>query len=374
MRILIAPDSFKGALSADRVCAAIEEGIRQALPYPEIQVVPMADGGEGTSAALMTMGGEKILAETVDIYGRPKSGFWVKWGNSALVEASVGSGYVAPQDRIRPAIETTSLGTGLLTRAAMAHPHVEEVFVALGGTGSTDGGMGFLQALGTKFYDPQGNQIEPIGFNLGRVAKMEPVSLSKPLIGLYDVRSALIGEHGAVKMFGPQKGLETDRLVDYDEMMSHFGRIVAQRVGLGLADQDGAGAAGGIGFGILAAGGRLVPGAEQVASWVDLDGLIAASDAVITGEGRIDEQTLQGKCVGTVARHCAGHQKPLVALVGSRAPGLSGLYQNGVSLIYPIVPGPMTLDDAIQQTYQLVADAAFQIGKMLGALSFQSNP
>lgn len=365
MRIVVAPDSFKGSLSASAVADAVLEGLTSAMPKVEVITCPMADGGEGTADILINLGGTRVAAATVDIYGRPLTGYWVRYGSIALVEAAVASGFILPEHRIRDGIRTSSEGTGRLIRHALEDPAVNTVFVALGGSGSTDGGMGLAAALGAEFRDGQGRLLEPSGAMLGKVRAVRLPQLAKPVVGLYDVDSALIGPLGAVRMFGPQKGVPVEALDDMDQAMEQFSRVVCREGQTDWAERPGAGAAGGMGFGLLAVGATLRPGGEQVALWTGLDEKIDWAQWVVTGEGRIDAQTARGKVVGIVARHARARSRPVVALVGGRGAGADAMYEQGVHLIYPLVPGPMTLTEAVSRTPELLREAAFHLGCFL---------
>lgn len=366
-RILIAPDSFKGSLSAVRVADAIMTGLSSSAPDLQVTCLPMSDGGEGAGEVVESLGAKRVQAPTASVYGVPRDGYWLRWNRVALVESSVGSGYVPPNERVAPAEHTTSLGTGLLVSAALQDPDIDSVYVALGGTGCTDGGMGFLAGLGAKFFDASGVLLQPYGKNLGKVRRWSPPPrLLKPLIGLYDVGVPLLGDHGAVHLFGPQKGL--DSLEEVESAMGHYAFCLDGRKPQRYM-MPGAGAAGGIGFGVLVAGGTLSGGAEMIGEWCELSDTIARSDLVITGEGRIDAQTLHGKVVGYVVQVAAQHNKPVIAIVGSRSRDLWALHNEGLSFVMPIPTGPMQLDHAINQSEQLTAIVGEELGWLVSTLN-----
>lgn len=367
IRVVIAPDSYKGALFTDQVAAAIARGLKQCTVVEwEVTCVPMADGGEGTGVVVRALGGAPVTAQTESIYGVPRTGYWMRWGRRAIVEAAVGSGYVPPSERLQDGEHTTSGGTGLLVAQALADPDVDEVFVALGGTGSTDGGMGFLQALGAEFLDVSGRPLHPWGANLDQVAQYISMrNPEKPVIGLYDVGVPLLGPRGAVHQFGPQKGIAPERLVPMDDAMAHYAGVMHGALDT-LADVPGAGAAGGMGFGILALGGRLQSGAQTLAEWSNLDWHIAQTDWVITGEGQIDAQTTEGKVVAWVLQSAQQHQKPVIALVGSRRGDLSSLHRRGLAFTMPIGLGPTNLQEAIRTTAESLLAAGEELGWLLG--------
>ncbi|WP_053958734.1 glycerate kinase [Sulfobacillus thermosulfidooxidans] len=361
MKILVAVDSFKGSLSSLDAGRAIASGLLEVFPSWDIRVLPVADGGEGTAAVAQFLGGKIVPAECQDIYGRSHSGYWVLWNDMAIIEVAVASGFVNPENRLRDGDATTSYGTGQLIREALSHPGVTRVIVALGGSGSTDGGIGLMEALGCAFFDQDHNPVEPLGSCLSRVTEAKLQRITKPLMGLTDVNVPLTGSDGAVMMFGPQKGVPFERLQALDHDMAHFAQMV-QGPHHHWDDVPGAGSAGGMGFAILALGGTLQSGAEVVAKWVALDEWINWADWVITGEGKLDSQTLQGKLVNMVTERSHLQKKPVVAIVGSRAGRVDDLYKKGVRLIYPIVPGPLSLDEAMTNARHYMRDAAIHVG------------
>lgn len=371
-RILVAPDSFKESLPAGAVANALKRGILASASHVEVTCLPMADGGEGTGDVLLGMGGVRVPSLSHSIYGAAQPGYWVRWHRLGLVESALGSPFVPPGARTGSGEGTTSIGTGALTRAALEDQDVDIVYVSLGGTGSTDGGMGFLAGLGARFWDRDGHELEPFGSNMGRVAAyVPPPPLPKPLLGLYDVGVPLLGERGAVRLFGPQKGIASDRLNAAEADMERF--VDAVRGGPGAAHARGAGAAGGIGFGILAAGGELARGAQVIGDWSQLNDHIAACDVVITGEGRIDQQTIEGKVVGHVVEAARRHEKPVIAVVGSRVRDLTALHQAGLTAVMPLVSGPMTLWEALQRTEELLVATGEELGYLIAALTHQGN-
>ncbi len=369
MQILIAPDSFKGSLSAQAVANALMRGLARVLPESSVRIQPMADGGEGTAAVVEQLGGIRVPAPTTTIYGQPTEGYWIRWERTAVVEAAVGSRFVPIDRRQFSGEHTTSLGTGLLIAHALADPGIDRVIVALGGTGSTDGGMGLLSALGARFEDSHGRVLEPFGDNLEHVEKYSAPHLTKPLTGIYDVQVPLVGHRGAVAQFGIQKGIAPDHVDRINAAMSQYAHRVQSQQNEDWIDNLGAGSAGGMGFGILAAGGYLESGAETISRWCKLDEQIQAADWIVTGEGRIDRQTLEGKVVGTVARHAEYYHKPVVAVVGSRTDDLHELHQAGLTLVMPLATGPMTLQDEMANTPQLLSLLGEELGWLMKTLN-----
>ncbi|MHB1610550.1 MAG: glycerate kinase [Sulfobacillus sp.] len=366
LRVVVAPDSFKGSLDATSVARALSLGLQQGSTRPiDVILRPMADGGEGTSLVLAP-GGCDMPTPIVNVYGEPKQGWWRLQGDTAYIDAAVGSSFVAPPQRgTRSAIATTSLGTGLLLRAAMAHSGVRHVVVALGGTGSTDGGMGLMAALGAKFYDKAHQALKPIGSNLSSVRTVEAMpNIQATITGLYDVAVPLTGPQGAVLSYGPQKGIPSDRLSELDQALAQFSRALSPLDPMS-SKTPGSGAAGGMGWGILRLGGSLRPGAQTVAEHIGLSEALYGAQWAITGEGQIDEQSHKGKVVGVVLALANAMNIPTLAVVGSRKGRLSALYDAGLRLAYSIVPGPMTEDQAMALAAPLLEEAGYHLAHLI---------
>ncbi len=365
MRVLIAPDSYKSSLHSTEVAEYIGQGLLR-LEGIEAVTCPLADGGEGTGDIIVRyLHGEKVPARTVDTFGHPQDGWWIRWGRTAFVESSVGSPFIPMHKRRQSVWASTSQGTGRLAAQALQDPDINQVVVSLGGTGCVDGGIGFLQALGTKFYDAHNNILPPQARSLGKVERVVWPKLPKPLTGLYDTFVPLLGPQGAVSVYGPQKGISEDMKSAFESAMEHFARVLQGPIS--LANHLGSGAAGGLGFGILALGGELKPGAATIAEWMEFDKKIQQADIVITGEGQLDAQSLLGKVVGTVISACKDFSKPVLAVVGSYPLDLAPFYGAGLTGVLTLVPGPVTLDEAIQNAPRLLSLAGENIGRILKA-------
>ncbi len=367
MRAVIAPDAFKGSADAERVAAAMMRGVRRVGGW-EAVVLPMADGGEGTADALSGGQGERVWVRSVDAFGRAQDAWYARLGTTAIVEAAVGSGYLAPAQRAGTGLDTTSLGTGMLAAAALADRAVERVVIALGGTGAVDGGLGLLTAVGGRAYDARGREVAAYAHELGRVAKVVLPQSGKRLEGWYDVGSPLFGATGSVRMFGPQKGVAADAADGLEAAMEHWAQRVAEAAtshGPAWFSQPGAGAAGGMGFAVLAAGGRLVPGAEAVAEWQGLDGRLTGADLCLTGEGKLDRQTEQGKVVLCVARHAHRAGIPTAILVGSLDLEDEGWLHALDAYPFCIVDRPMDREQSMAKTEALVERAAERLTRVI---------
>ncbi len=368
--VLVAADSFKGGLDQQSVCHALAEGIRRGChSRVDLDLCPLADGGEGTGLVVSSWGGavEWLIAE--DAYGRPRRAQWIRYHRTALVEASQGSPYVPPGDRPFGARRTTSRGTGQLLRHALEDPGIEDVWLALGGSGSVDGGLGLLVELGARFFDRKGGVLEPSLEILDAIWRAEFPTLSKPVTVLADVMVPLSGPTGALRQFGPQKGLPLSQALTLDGQLGEF----SERVAPGAGGMPGAGAAGGMGFALGALGARIVSGADWLAARSRLDERAARADLVVTGEGRLDPQSLMGKVISVVLKSARKAGKPVVVIAGQIPEDMRQYYDSGVSLALALPRGPMTLEESIHHTEALVRASGEQIGRMLDLCDALSN-
>ena len=352
MRILLAPDSFKGCLSAREVCDALADGIRAACPSAEILAVPMADGGEGTVQSLVDATGGEIVVETVEgPLGEPvQAAFGLLGdGESGVIEMAMASGLpLVPPEKRNPLL-TTTFGTGQLISAALNRGR-RKLLVGIGGSATNDGGAGMAQALGARFLDPDGRVIERVGG--GRLADIDRIDASGLDARLKevevrvacDVDNPLCGPTGAAAVYGPQKGATPEMVATLDAGLRHYADRLRADLGMDVADTPGSGAAGGLGAGLMAfCGAQLQRGVEIVIEAVGLRDKMRGADLVITGEGRIDFQTAFGKTpsgVAAVARECG---VPVVAVGGSIEIGVPGF-----DAVLCIATGPLTLEEAMQ--------------------------
>ncbi len=319
MRILVAPDKFKGSLGAGEVGARIAAGLRAVLPQAEIEIRPIADGGEGTAEAIRhAHRGEWIECRAHDALGREICAHyaWLPGSATAVLEMSAAAGLaqIAPNER-NPLLAST-FGVGEMVRAAVAL-EARRIVVGLGGSATNDGGCGLARALGFRFLDTKEHEIESAAAlpNLRRIAWPNDLVLP-PITAAADVRNPLLGPRGATRTFGRQKGATPEQIEILERALARLANVAA-RAGRDLRDFPGAGAAGGLGFGLLAfCGAELRPGFEVVAEALDLRREIARADYVITGEGSLDRQTLEGKAPAGVARIARELGKPVYAIVG----------------------------------------------------------
>ena len=386
MRVLLAPDSFKGALGAAQACAAMAEGIRRVAPDTEIRAIPLADGGEGTTEALVAATGGWI--QTVGVTGplpqerrqvEAQLG-WLGEGRAVLEMASA-SGLPLVSPKRRNPLHTTSFGTGELIAAAL-EAEAQHLIVGLGGSATNDLGAGMAQALGVRFLRADGQPIlEPLsGGLLQEVAAVDlsglhPALASCRLEVACDVDNPLLGPHGATAVYGPQKGATPAIAAELEAGLSHLIALVETATGRQVRDRPGAGAAGGMGAMLLAlTTAELRPG---IALMLEASGFVAAldgADLVLTGEGRVDAQTAHGKTIHGVARAAAAAGVPVVVIAGEIGPGAGALHAIGVSSLFSLVSGPMDLANAMARSPQLLADAAEQVVRLVVAVGAAERP
>ncbi|MBE6468812.1 MAG: glycerate kinase [Coriobacteriaceae bacterium] len=361
LRMLVAVDSFKGSATSAQAAAWIAEGVRRAAPGAEVRCLPVADGGEGLLDAMQSaLGGELVEAQVPGPLGDPVAARRLRSGDVAVIEAAEAAGFGQTDGSDAQARSASSRGVGELVRAAVADG-ARTVHVGLGGTCTSDGGAGFLQALGARILDEEGGPV-PAGIaGLERVASVDlapamALLAGVELVALADVRNPLVGRVGALAVFGGQKGLADpfshDRdMVRYAQLLDEArGRVPAADAGRfrSVAGVPGAGAAGGLGAAILSLGGRLESGAEAVLSAAGFDEAAQSVDVVVTGEGRLDGQTASGKVAAAVARRARALGKPVIAVVGGRSEDAEAVYRAGVGLVITAVREPMGLERALE--------------------------
>lgn len=365
MRVVIAPDSFKGSATSLQAATAIDAGLRSVAGTVDSELVPIADGGEGTVAALNDiLGGELVHVTVRDPLDRPVSVAyaWVADRHLAVIEMAAASGLPLLGDRLDPR-EASSFGTGELIRHALDRG-AEEIILGIGGSATVDAGTGLLAALGARFRDAGGRALRGAGGYLGRVAAIELADLDPRLHRLRltiasDVSSPLLGPHGAIHVFGPQKGVTEDRLAEFEAGMARFAEVVVRTSGVDHRHADGSGAAGGMGYllrSFLDVAAR--DGFSLVSELAGLPARVASAHLVITGEGRLDAQSLAGKVPVAVARLGKAAGVPVVAFAGSIDGDPALLRRAGLAAVVPIVDKPMTLGDAMAAGPALIERAA----------------
>jgi len=373
MKIVIAPDSFKESLTALRVCEAVEKGIKTHFPNAEISKVPMADGGEGTVQSLVdATDGEVIQARVAGPLGKEVEAFYgiLGDGKTAVIEMAAASGlHHVPVDKRNPLI-TTTRGTGELILKALDHK-VKHIIIGIGGSATNDGGAGMAKALGAKLLDAKGAEIKEGGGSLGQLTSIDLTNLDSRLAETKvevacDVDNPLTGETGASAVFGPQKGATPDMVKQLDRNLAHYAAIVGKEMGIHIQSVPGAGAAGGLGGGLLAfLSAELKPGVDIVIKATQLESYIKNADLVITGEGRIDGQTIYGKTPIGVAKTAKKHSVPVVAIAGSIVAGSEAVYEHGISALFSVVPGAVTLPEALEKADENIERTAKNVASVI---------
>ena len=338
MRYLIAPDKFKGTLSAHEVGRIVAEVARARDPEAQVDILPIADGGEGTAALLaVQLGAEPKTINTVDALGRPISAQYFVSKTEAFLDMSAASGLWQIAKDERQPLHSNTFGTGMIVRE-LVEAGLAPIYVGLGGSATVDAGIGMAAALGYKFYDLNNSPLEPLPAHFGGISSIEKPAFAQPpqVVGLADVETRLLGPSGAIYTFGPQKGLNPEEVESLDLELAKFVDLVERDLGVNHATVPRAGAAGGLGYGIMTfLGGTLVSGFAVVAERLKLKERIAAADIVITGEGKLDSQSLEGKGpfgVASIAKAC---EKPVWVIAGavSPHPGMEIYFDRIVSLV-----------------------------------------
>jgi glycerate 2-kinase len=320
-RVLLAPDKFKGTLTAAEVAAHVATGLRAVVPDVDVRVVPVADGGDGTLAAAEAAGFERVVVTATGPTGMPRASAFGRRGSEAVVELAEISGLAQlPDGRLVP-LTATSRGTGELIAAAL-DAGCRRVVVGVGGSACTDGGAGMVEALGAKLVDAEGNPVQPGGAALVDAVELDlsglhPALREAELVVASDVDNPLTGPKGAAAVYGPQKGATPEQVEQLDGALAHWADLVAEATGADRRQTPGAGAAGGVGFGLVAVlGATTRPGAQLVFELTGLLEELEAADLVVTGEGSLDRQTLHGKAPAAVAAAARDAGVPVVAVAG----------------------------------------------------------
>lgn len=372
MRFLFASDSFKGTLSSEQIIHLLNESANKIFPGCETLGVPIADGGEGTvDAVIAVTKGEireipvhgPLMEETTATYG-------VFHGDSAIIEMAAASGLpMVPVEKRNP-LNTTTYGTGELIKDALDAGY-RKLSIAIGGSATNDGGLGAMRALGIRFLDAEGRELEGIGSDLEKVADIDvsgihPAVAEAEITVMCDVNNPLTGPDGATYTFGKQKGGTPEILDRMEAGMKQYAKVIKEKLGKDVDQIAGAGAAGGLGAALCVfLHANLKSGIETVLDLIDFDTLLAGTDLVITGEGRIDWQSAFGKVPSGIGMRCKNHGVPAVAIVGGMGTGAEKIYEFGVESIIPTINGAMDIKEALDRAEELYANAADRLFRMI---------
>ncbi len=372
MRIVVCPDSFKGSLESPEVAEAIRKGLLRADPSFEVALKPLADGGEGTVDAVLfaTQGTAVTLEVTGPLWERVRAKAGLLPDGTCVLELAQAAGLpLVPGERRNPRF-TTTYGVGEMLRWAFERGY-RKVILGVGGSATCDGGMGALQALGVRFLDQDGRELEGMGENLPKIARIDMEQFFRPpedteVLIASDVTNPLYGPSGAAYVYGPQKGAGPEDVAYLNQGLYHLARVLENHLGVRVDELPGGGAAGGIVAGLFAfLGARVVPGIQLIAELVGLEEAIARADFVVTGEGRVDRQTFFGKVVSGVLEFCRKYRKPLVVLAGKILWDEFPELPDEIAGVFSIVNGPMTEDEAISCAESLIERVAFSLGRLL---------
>jgi glycerate kinase len=375
MKIVLAPDSFKGSLSSKEVCDAMEQGIRRIVPDAQIVKVPMADGGEGTVESLVDATGGHLVQHSVrNPLGEPVKAMYGILGNgtTAVIEMAEASGLFRIPEKRRNPLLTSTYGTGELIRHALDHG-CRNFVVGIGGSATNDGGAGMIQALGAKLLDANGHELSAGGGSLALLHRIELSGMDERLKRCFfevacDVDNPLTGPSGASHVYGPQKGATPDMVERLDRNLAHFAALIREDFGIDVENMPGAGAAGGLGAGMAAfLQAALRSGVEIVMEASSLKHKMAGADLVFTGEGRCDFQTARGKTPYGVARTAQQLGIPVILVAGSVGEGIEIMYRHGVKSVFSIMDGPMTVEHSMTQARKLTANTLERIMRLLVA-------
>ena len=352
---VIIPDSFKGSLSSVEVCRIVEEAIRTVDPVAVVRAIPVADGGEGTvDAFLAAVGGQRVPVACMGPYGEPLTACYGRLPDgTAVVEMAAAAGLPLVGQR-RNAELTTTYGVGQLMLHA-ARSGAKRLVLALGGSATNDGGCGAAAAVGVRFLNREGSTFVPVGATLKDIARIDVSAMDAALRGLpvetmCDIDNPLCGAAGAAAVFGPQKGADAEMIRRLDDGLVHLAAVIRRDLGREVLTLPGGGAAGGFGAGAAAFfQSPLRAGIDVVLDLTDFDRQAAQAELIITGEGRLDSQSLRGKVVVGVARRAKKLGVPVAALVGGSETDIAAVYGEGVSGVFPINPTPVSLPEALER-------------------------
>ena len=376
MKVVIAPDSYKGCLSALEVAKAMERGVLSVFPSAEVRKIPIADGGEGTVAALVTAtNGQLRQTEVTDPLGNKIIAHWgvLGDGRTAVIEMAAASGLpLVPKEKRDPRV-TTTYGTGELIKAALAEG-LAKIIIGIGGSATNDGGTGMARALGVRFLDAAGQEVAAGGGSLAEICQIDTTGLDPRLknteiVVACDVDNPLCGTRGASAVFGPQKGATPEMVQQLDAGLAKYASCARQATGRDVAEKAGAGAAGGLGAGLMFfTPAQLKPGVEIVLDAVGFSDIVRDADFVITGEGRTDFQTAFGKAPVGVAKVAKTHGVPVFCISGGLGEGADDVLAQGIDAVMSICDRPLSLEECMAAGAQLIEPAAARLCRIVMAV------
>ncbi len=368
MKMLLASDSYKGSLTTMQVAEQIKKGVRKVFPEAEFMCVPVADGGEGTVETMVThLGGEyRTVKVTAPDGSKIDARYGILKNGIAVIEMAAASGLpIIPKEK-RNVMTATTYGTGEMIKAALAE-ECEQIYIGVGGSATNDGGVGMAQALGYSFLDRNGKEV---GFGGGELEKIEKIDSSgadprlkkKKIVVMSDVVNPLCGKSGAAAIYGPQKGASPKQVEELDRGLKHLANLIREQMGINLEELPGAGAAGGLGAGLVAfAGAEIRSGIKTVLELANFREKLDWADLVITGEGKIDSQSVLGKVISGISQMAKEKNIPVIAVSGAIEYGAEVIYDKGVSTMEAAVCKTMQLDEAVRNADTLVENAVERV-------------
>ena len=373
MKIVVAPDSFKGSVSALEAANAIAQGLQRVFPDADIDKIPMADGGEGTVQSLVDATGGHLRTQRVlaPLGNAVDAQFGILADSeTAVIEMASASGLTLVAPHERNPLRTTTYGTGQLIHAAL-EAGCRRLIIGIGGSATNDGGAGMAEALGIRLLDKEGKQIPRGGGGLGRLASIDvsglhPAVAETETVVACDVNNPLTGPDGASHVYGPQKGATPEMIEILDAYLARFDEVLTRTLGKSFNDISGAGAAGGLGAGLMAfLNAELRLGVDIMVDAVNLKERVKGAAMVFTGEGQLDFQTAFGKTPVGVAKVAKAHNIPVIAIAGGIGEGADAVYEAGIDAMLGIAQEPMELADAVKDAARLIADAAEQTARLI---------
>lgn len=371
MNILIVPDSFKGTLTAQQVCDIIGQAFEDTIKDAKIIKLPAADGGEGLCACLHKINGGKMMsADVCGVFGEKITAEYLMLDDkTAVIEMAACSGLPLAGENKNPE-KATTYGVGELIKNAVSNG-AERILLGLGGSATNDCGMGMAAALGYVFYDENGNSFVPVGGTLADISKIKvpEKNIDVPVIAACDVENPLYGENGAAYVFAPQKGADTEMVKRLDKGLRHSAEVISNDIGIDVADIKGSGAAGGLGAGAVAfLNAQLKKGIDILLDIADFDKKAEASDLIITGEGRLDFQSVNGKVISGVAQRSVKYGKKVIAICGSRGEGAEKIKELGVAELYFACESEKTFDEIIETCKEDLYNVSIKAAKEISGV------
>ena len=372
-KIILMPDSFKGTLSAAEFCHISSDVLKKHFPAAEIISLPLADGGEGTTDCFLTMDGyTKVTATVKNAFMEDITGYYAVKGNTAVMEMAMCASLPSAKGRENPAT-TTTYGVGQLICHAVENG-AKKIILGLGGSCTNDAGTGMAAALGVQFFDKDGNSFIPTGETLDKITafnteKADILLKDVGITAMCDIDNPLYGKNGAAYIFAPQKGADDLMVADLNEKLKYIASFTEKQTGNNYYDIKGAGAAGGMGFGVCAfLGGSLKPGVNLILETIGFENQLSDTDLIITGEGRLDSQSLSGKAVIGISRIAQKYNVPVIAVVGSVADDVSPVYTQGVTAVFTTNTQPVPFEIAAANTGRNLAFTVENIRRMIAAI------